>query len=104
MNQLLGKWQQPKGQPFPGLVFEFRADGTFQALYDEMGITSSGTYAAADGLIELDQTQHTFGLLGKFLGFYAVEGDTLTMTLSDPGSPRPESIESKNKRLYQKIA
>ncbi len=52
----------------------------------------------------MDQTQHTFGILGKFYGRYAIEGDTLTMTLSDPGSPRPETLEGRNKRIYTKIA
>ena len=104
MSDILGTWQQPQGQPFSGLWFEFRPDGTFKALFEEMGITSSGTYNAAAGLIEMDQTQHTLGLLGKFQGLYAIEGDTMTMTLSDSGGPRPESLEGKNKRIYKKIA
>jgi hypothetical protein len=104
MSDILGKWQQPQGQPFPGLYFEFLPDGTFRAVFEEMGITSGGTYTAADGLIDLDQTRHTLGLLGKFLGRYAIAGDTLTMTLSDPAGSRPESIEGKNKRIYRKIA
>mgnify|MGYP001030113797 FL=1 len=104
MNEILGKWQQPQGQPFPGLWFEFRADGTFLAALEEMGVTSSGTYHAEEGMIDMDQTQHTFGILGKFYGRYAVEGDTLTMTLGDPGSARPETLEGRNKRIYIKIA
>lgn len=105
MSDILGKWQQPQGQPFPGLYFEFRVDGTFQAVFQEMGITSGGTYTLpAEGQLDLDQTQHTLGLLGKFLGRYTIEGDTLTMTLSDPFGARPESIEGKNKRLYKKMA
>lgn len=103
MSELQGKWQQPQGQAFPGLVFEFRADGTFQASLEEMGITSSGTYSAAEGKIDMDQTQHTLGLLGHFVGVYAVEGDTLTMNLADPGGERPASLEGKNKRLYKKL-
>lgn len=105
MSDILGKWQQPQGQPFPGLYFEFRADGTFQAVFEEMGITSGGAYALpAAGQIDLDQTQHTLGLIGRFFGRYIIEGDTLTMTLSDPAGSRPESIEGKNKRLYKKMA
>jgi hypothetical protein len=103
MSDILGKWQQPKGQPFPGLWFEFRPDGTFKAVFEEMGVTSSGTYQAAEGLITINQTQHTLGLLGKFQGLYAIEGDQLTMTLSDPGGPCPENLDGKNKRLYNKI-
>ncbi len=104
MSDILGKWQQPQGQPFPGLWFEFRLDGTYEAVLEEMGVKSSGTYQAADGLIDVNQTQHTLGLLGKFQGLYAIEGDTLTMTLSDPGGNRPESLDSKNRRIYKKIA
>lgn len=103
MSDLLGKWQQPAGQAFPGLWFEFRADGTFKAALEEMGITSSGTYTAANGKIDMDQTQHTLGLLGKFAGIYTITGDTLTMTLADPGAPRPESHEHRNTRLYKRI-
>lgn len=101
---LFGKWQQPQGQPYPGLYFEFLPDGTFRAVFEEMGITSSGTYSAADGLIDLDQTQHTLGLVGKFYGRYAIEGEQLTMNLSDPAVARPESLEGRNKRLYKKMA
>lgn len=103
MSDILGKWQQPAGQPYPGLVFEFLADGTFKASFAEMGITSSGTYKAANGEIDMDQTQHTLGLLGKFSGRYSVENDTLIMTLGDTGSARPDSLEGKNKRTYKKI-
>jgi hypothetical protein len=103
MSDILGKWQQPKGQPFPGLWFEFRPDGTFEAVLEEMGVKSSGSYTAVDGKIDIDQTQHTLGLVGKFTGLYAIEGDTLTMTLSDPGGSRPEALDSKNMRIYKKI-
>ncbi len=89
MSDILGKWQQPHGQPFPGLWFEFRADGT---------------YRAEHGQIDMEQTQHTLGLLGKFQGLYSIEGDTMIMTLSDPNGPRPESLDSKNRRLYKKVA
>jgi hypothetical protein len=104
MNDIFGKWQQPVGQPFPGLWFEFRPDGTFCAAYEEMGITSSGTYCAEDGVIDIFQTQHTLGLMGKFQGIYAIEGAMLTMTLSDPDGARPEDLDIKNKRIYIKIA
>lgn len=103
MSDILGKWQQPQGQPFPGLWFEFRADGTFEAVLEEMGVKSSGTYTAENGQIDIDQTQHTLGLLGKFQGLYMIEGNMLTMTLSDPGGERPESLDTKNRRLYKKI-
>jgi hypothetical protein len=104
MSDILGKWQQPPGQAFPGLWFEFLPDGKFKAVYEEMGITSSGTYTAKDGSIDMDQTQHTLGLLAKFQGRYEIIGDMLTMNLSDPHGDRPEGLEGKNKRLYQKMA
>ena len=104
MSELLGKWQQPQGQAFPGLYFEFRAGGSYRAVFEDMGITSSGTFTALDGIIDMDQTEHTFGLIGRFQGRYTLEGDVLTMTLGDPGGARPESIEGKNKRLYKKMA
>ncbi|MFO7583692.1 MAG: hypothetical protein R6W69_03100 [Anaerolineales bacterium] len=103
MSEIIGKWQQPEGERFPGLYFEFFPDGKFRAAFDEMGITSSGTYTAADGLIDLDQTQHTVGVLGKFEGRYQIKGDTLIMALSDPFHLRPESLEHKNKRHYKKV-
>ncbi len=103
MNDLLGKWEQPAGQPFAGLWFEFRADGTFRAELESMGITSGGTYTAAAGQLDMDQTEHTLGLLGKFEGLYAIEGDTLTMALNNPGEARPADFTHPNTRLYQRI-
>lgn len=100
MNEILGKWQQPAGQVFAGLWFEFKADGTFVAKYEEMAIESSGTYKAENGLIDMEQTKHTLGLVGSFFGRYVVEGDTLTLNLGDPGAARPDSLDGKNRRLY----
>jgi len=104
MSEIIGKWQQPEGERYPGLYFEFRPDGTFRAVFEEMGITSSGTYTASNGLIDIDQTRHTLNMLGKFEGRYRVHGDTLIMALSDPFHSRPESLEHKNKRQYKKMA
>lgn len=101
MNEIIGKWQQPAGQPFPGLWFEFRADGTFEAQLEEMGIVSGGTYRVSGNQIDLDQNRHTLGLVGKFEGLFAVEGDTLKMAIGDPGGKRPQDFSKA--RLYQKI-
>lgn len=102
MTDILGKWQQPAGQPFPGLWFEFKSDGTFHASLDEMGITSGGTYVLNGDQIDMHQTQHTLGLLGQFAGLVAVEGDTLRMALaSAPGGPRPADLSAA--RIYLKI-
>lgn len=103
MSDILGKWEQPAGQPFAGLWFEFRADGSFQAALESMGIFSGGTYTAADGQLDMDQTEHTLGLLGKFEGLYAIEGDTLTMALNNPGEARPANFGHPNTRLYKRI-
>lgn len=104
MESILGKWLQPKGQPFAGLWFEFKEDGTFKAYYPDMGIESSGTYTAADGLIDMDQTKHSFGLVGQFTGRYSVEGSTMIMNLADPGGARPDGLEGKNRRVYERMA
>ncbi len=104
MNEILGKWQQPAGEALSGLWFEFKADGTFLAKYEEMAIESSGTYVAENGLMDMEQTKHTLGLVGTFLGRYAVEGNTLIMNLSEPGAARPDSLEGKNRRLYVRLA
>lgn len=103
MEPIFGKWIQPAGQPFAGLWFEFNQDGTFTACLPEMGIESSGTYLAEDGLIDIDQTNHTLGLIGQYTGRYSVEGDTLIMNLCDPGGQRPDDLTGKNRRVYQKV-
>ncbi len=103
MPDILGKWEQPAGQPYPGLWFEFRADGTFRAELESMGITSGGTYTAADGEIDMDQTEHTLGLVGQFEGRYAVEDDTLKMALNSPGEARPQDLNHPNTRTYKRM-
>jgi hypothetical protein len=101
MNPIIGKWQQPEGQPYAGLWFWFKEDGTFQAEYDAMGITSGGTYQVVDDLISIDQSQHSLGLIGKFEGRIKIDNDTLLMTLGNPGEKAPDDV-SKG-RLYQKV-
>ncbi|MEL7590442.1 MAG: hypothetical protein AAGU17_04005 [Anaerolineaceae bacterium] len=101
MNALIGKWKQPEGQAYAGLIFEFKADGTFDSQYPEMGIVSSGTYQVDGDMIHMDQTTHTFGLLGKFAGRFAIEGDTLKLLFGNPGEPAPEDLGKA--RLYLKI-
>jgi hypothetical protein len=98
---ILGKWQQPKGQPFPGLWFEFNADGTFRAEFPEMGIISSGTYQVAGDQLDLDQTQHSFGMVGKFKGLWVVEGSVLKMAVGQPNENRPPDLKAA--RSYEKI-
>lgn len=101
MNDIIARWEQPEGQPFPGLWFEFRADGTFRAEFAEMGIISGGRYTTAGSQIDMDQTEHTLGMVGKFAGLYAIEGDTLKMALGGSGEPRPEDLSDA--RLYRRV-
>lgn len=101
MNELIGKWQQPEGQPYPGLWFEFKPDGTFKAEYPEMGIVSTGTYAIEGGNIALDQTQHTLGFIGKFLGLWKVENDTLKMAVGQLPGQLPADLSAA--RTYKRI-
>ena len=93
MNSIIGKWQQPVGQPYPGLWFEFNEDGSFSAEFTEMGIVSSGTYEVSGSLIEMNQTAHTFGIVGKFKGRYKIEKDTLLMAMGNPGEEAPSNLE-----------
>lgn len=104
MQTMIGKWQQPEGQPLAGLWFDFKPDGSFTAGYPAMGIDSAGTYHAEGGLIDIDQTSHTLGVTGKFTGIYKIDGDTLTLVLGDPGAARPEAFEGANLRIYQRVA
>jgi len=100
MNSLIGKWQQPAGQPYPGLWFAFYEDGTFKAEFLEMGITSSGTYALNGDKISMDQNQHSLGLVGKFEGRFAIENDTLKLALGNPGEKAPDDLGKA--RIYIK--
>ena len=103
MSEILGKWEMIKGQPFPGLWFEFKEDGTFRAELPRLvKIKSSGTYTVGDeGTIDMDQTKHTMGLIGAFTGLYSIEGDTLKMALSAvPGGPRPTDLSES--RIYKR--
>ncbi len=98
---ILGKWQQPAGQAFPGLWFQFNADGTFRAEYEDMGVDSSGTYTLDGEKINLDQTAHSFGMLGKFLGLWKVEGETLYLAVGQTNGAHP--IDLSGARIYKKI-
>ena len=100
MNPLIGKWKQPAGQPYAGLWFNFNEDGTFNAEFSEMGITSSGTYSLNGDLISMDQNQHSLGLVGKFEGRFAVENDLLKIALGNPGENAPADLSGA--RIYLK--
>jgi len=101
MKDIVGKWVQAEGQPYEGLWFEFKSDGTFEAQYEPMGITSSGVYKIHGDDIDMDQTAHTLGMVGEFKGIYQIEDDILKMALpSTPGGERPEDLS--NARKYQK--
>ena len=101
MKDIIGKWIQSEGQPYAGLWFEFNSDGTFEAQYEPMGITSSGTYKINGDKIDMDQAAHTLGMVGEFKGRFEIEDKTLKMALaSTPGGERPEDLA--NARTYKK--
>ncbi len=102
MSAITGKWQQPAGQPYPGLWFKFYEDGTFRAEYPEMGIVSSGTFTVDGEQIDMNQAQHTLGFTGLFLGLWKVEGDTLKMAVGQVPGQRPTDFGSA--RTYNKIS
>jgi len=103
MTAILGKWIQDETQPYPGLWFEFKEDGTFKAEYDAMGIVSGGTYSVHDDQIDMNQTEHTFGLVGQFRGIFAVEGDLLKMAVAS-GSEQPRPTDLSEARIYDKVS
>jgi len=91
---ILGKWSQTEGQPYPGLYFNFKQDGTFEARYDALGIVSSGTWQTQENKIDMDQQKHTFGLVGKYEGLYQIDGDLLRLSLVAAGEhERPTDLE-----------
>lgn len=92
-NPLIGKWIENEDMPYPGLCFVFNEDGTFDATYDAMAIVSGGTWSAEGNQIDMDQTHHTFELLGKFVGLFEIEGDQLKMALVTESNERPETLE-----------
>lgn len=100
-NPILGKWTQSASQPYPGLFFIFKEDGTFEAYYEALGITSAGTWSTEADQIDMDQTEHTFGLVGKYVGRFEIDGDLLKMNLVPVGEKgRPANLT--NAVVYQK--
>ena len=99
-NPLIGKWQQPAGQPYAGHWLEFNLDGTFQTVYSEMGVTSSGTYIVSEDHVYLDQTQHTFCLLGKYEGRFRIDSASLLLSLNNICDKPP--VDLSQARLYLK--
>jgi hypothetical protein len=101
MHDIIGKWVQAEGQPYAGLWFEFKPDGSFVAQYEAMGIVSGGTYTTDENTITMQQTEHTLGLTGKFEGLYAIEDDQLMMALAaGPGQAPPDDLSEA--RIYNK--
>ncbi|HCS40054.1 MAG: hypothetical protein ACYDH2_01865 [Anaerolineaceae bacterium] len=99
-NPIIGKWQQPAGQPYAGQWLEFNLDGTFQTVYSELGVTSSGTYIVSDDHIYLNQTQHSFCLLGKFEGRFRIDSSSLLLSLRNTFDKTP--VDLSKARLYLK--
>lgn len=90
---LIGKWIEADDQSYPGLTFEFFPDGAFEANYDGLAITSGGTYTTHGNEIDMNQTHHNFGLVGKFHGLFQVNGNELRMILVATGEhDRPADL------------
>ena len=101
MNEIVGKWTQIEGQPYEGLWFSFASDGTFEAKYDPMGISSSGTYLVESKTITMHQQTHTFGMVGEFKGLIEIKADVLKMALAaGPGQECPDNFDDA--RIYRK--
>ena len=101
MNSIVGKWIQDAGQPYAGLWFEFRTDGSFSARYDAMIIDSGCIYTVTDNQIDISQTSHTFGLVGSFKGLFEIQGNVLRMALAS-GSEQPRPDNLVDARIYIK--
>lgn len=84
-DKILGRWVQGADQDYPGLYFEFFVDGRFEARYEALAVVSAGTYETRGDEIDMDQTEHNFGLVGKFVGLYRIIGDQLEMHLVAEG-------------------
>jgi hypothetical protein len=103
MVEIIGKWVQIEGQPYQGLWFEFKADGSFRAEHEPMGIVSGGSYSCEDDQITLQQSEHTLGFVGEFKGRFAIEGNQLKMAIAaGPGEVCPADLSDA--RIYNKEA
>jgi hypothetical protein len=101
MSEIVGKWVQAQGQPYQGLWFEFKQDGTFTAEYEPMGIVSGGTYEVEGEMITMQQTEHTLGFTGEFKGRFIIDAHQLKMALAaGPGGKRPDDLSEA--RVYVK--
>ena len=98
---IIGKWRKNEGQDYPGLWFDFKEDGSFKAGYEAMGIESGGTWTAEGNKIDIDQTYHTFGFIGKTIGIFEIEGDQLKLEMVSEEVGRPETFGAP--LLYTKI-
>ncbi len=102
MSEIIGTWAQKAGQPYEGLWFEFKEDGSFEAQYEPMGIVSSGTYELEGDKITMQQTAHTLGFTGEFKGLFEIKDDELKMALAASSEQaRPENLSEA--RFYQKV-
>jgi hypothetical protein len=102
MSEILGKWVQAEDQPYSGLWFEFKEDGSFFAEYQPLGIKSGGTFVIEGEKITMDQTEHTLDFIGEFKGVFKIVGNQLTMALAAaPGGERSNDLADA--RVYTKV-
>lgn len=59
-----------------------------------MKVTARGTYSLKeDYMIDVDQTEHSMGLKGKYYGRFEIKGDTLRLVFNPvPGRSRPPDL------------
>ena len=88
MQDLIGTWAQIEGQPYPGLAFTFTRTHIFCRLRNDEH-HFQGTYTTDGELIELNQTQHSFGLIGLFVGRYQSGSTRLLLNVVASGSRTP---------------
>jgi len=101
MDQLAGKWVQGNDQPFPGLFFEFLADGTLSTPLASVSVASSGSCKAANGGSSIDLQEQKLDMTGTFKGLQRMEGRALHVAVAGgPGRSHPVTFGSA--RIYHR--
>ncbi len=90
---IAGKWKVSTGQ-FMGLVYEFRADGSFRMEMGMYGVNGSGTYTINDKTfpkkIDIQFTEHTSGAagIGIYKGIWDLKDEQLLMKVGTANGKR----------------
>ena len=91
-DKLIGKWIQNEGQEYPGFVFDFKEDGSFEAEFKPW-VSNARDLHRGWHKLDMDQTYHTFVFVGNNDWLFAIEGDQLIMAMVTEDQARPESLE-----------